>query len=98
MARREVLEVTCDRCGKTETQGKDDVTEALELEATFRGKKVSYEDLCARCRSAVDRYFGRIVKKEVTDVSKSPGVPQIEPKPKDEEQPKRRRFAIPGTR
>jgi len=31
MARREVLEVTCDRCKKTDLQSKDQVKEELEL-------------------------------------------------------------------
>ena len=64
MARREVLEVTCDRCKKTDLQSKDQVKEELELVATFHGKKVEFDDLCTKCRSAVEGYFNRMAKIE----------------------------------
>lgn len=63
MARREVVEVKCDRCSKVETQGKDVKTgDGPEFEGTMFGKKVIYEDLCLRCRDAVGGYFKRIAK------------------------------------
>ena len=64
MARREVIEVTCDRCDKKETQGKGEVTDgADELKVSFRGKEKTFADLCIRCRSAVESYFNKIAKK-----------------------------------
>jgi len=64
MARRDVIEVTCDRCGRVETQGSDDRGDTgPEVEVTYHGETYSFEDLCARCRSAVEGYFKRIAKK-----------------------------------
>lgn len=64
MARRDVVEVTCDRCGRTETQASNDKeVEGHEVTVTFHGETYSYEDLCKRCRLAVKGYFNRIAKK-----------------------------------
>jgi phage FluMu protein Com len=59
MARRQVLEIRCDRCKKVETQEIKPEEEKPEIELTvsFGGKSVEYEDLCNRCRSSIDRYF-----------------------------------------
>jgi hypothetical protein len=75
MARRQVLEVTCDRCKKTETQDIESVPEkGDELEVTFHGQKVKYGDLCKRCRSACENYFKSMTKQpdEEDDKSKEP--------------------------
>ncbi len=67
MARREVVEVTCDRCGKVETQSSDVAPKGEdakdEVLVIFHGEKASFEDLCKRCRSAVKGYYERIAKK-----------------------------------
>lgn len=65
MARRDVIEITCDRCGKTETQSSTEAPKqgAPEIQATFHDEKVTYNDLCKRCREAVKGYFTRITKK-----------------------------------
>lgn len=66
MARRQVVEVTCDRCNRTETQNTS--TEPMrsesgkELTLAFNGKVVEYEDLCTRCRGAVEGYANQITK------------------------------------
>lgn len=69
MARREVLEVTCDRCERVETQTKSEAKKpegvTLELKVNFRGEAAEYEDLCRRCRDAVGSYYAKIVKKVV---------------------------------
>jgi len=66
MARRQVIELACDRCGRVETQplkgdGKDE-RPRYELEVSFHGQEVKYEDLCRRCRSACENYFKNMTK------------------------------------
>lgn len=72
MARREVIEVTCDRCGKVETQTTSELRQDVssELAVTFHEETVSFGDLCRRCRVAVDGYFKKLVKK--AEEEKSP--------------------------
>lgn len=72
MARRQVVEITCDRCGKVETQATQQVTEELELMVEFRGQKIKYEDLCGRCRGAVENYF-KSMTKQLDEEDKSEG-------------------------
>lgn len=64
MARREVIEVTCDRCSKTETQEPSEAGKAYETEltVTFEGETAEYKDLCMRCRKACDGYFKSLTK------------------------------------
>lgn len=74
MARREVIEVTCDRCGRTEVQVKDEVSppDNREFEGSLftnsdgpqnlKNKVVFFDDLCKRCRRAVTNYFSKIHK------------------------------------
>jgi hypothetical protein len=70
MAKREVVEVTCDRCKKTETQGKDEgVTDGVEFEGALQVPgspklSIKYADLCRNCRRSVRNYFNRIAKVE----------------------------------
>jgi hypothetical protein len=68
MARREVIEVTCDRCERTETQAKDSMPKipdgGAELTLNFHGETVKYVDLCKRCRDAIKNYVGSITKKK----------------------------------
>ena len=71
MARREVLEIVCDRCQKKDLQTKEQLSEEPELVATFRGQKTEYKDLCIRCRDAVMGYFNRMTKR---DEEKKPDV------------------------
>lgn len=64
MGRREVIELECDRCGRVQTQGKDEVFdgEGAEFTFTFRGKTVAYTDLCKTCRGTISNYVDRISK------------------------------------
>jgi hypothetical protein len=82
MARRQVLEIQCDRCGKTETQeipkGDGDKAHEVELFVRFRGQEVKYSDLCLRCRGACEGYFQSITKtrEKTTEEEKEPEPPQ----------------------
>lgn len=69
MARSQVISIDCARCGKTETQQPGEVftppegsVPLPECTVTFRGKSVSYDDLCKSCREAVSNMFERISK------------------------------------
>ena len=66
MARREVIEVVCDRCTKKDLQDKKELSDEPEIEISLRGKVITYTDLCARCRDAVTSYVNRITKEEET--------------------------------
>jgi hypothetical protein len=65
MARRDVVEVTCDRCGRTETQTSTETPKggSPEFHGTFHGETHQFNDLCKRCRDAVKGYFERLCKK-----------------------------------
>lgn len=80
MARREVLEITCDRCGRTETQTSVETPKggSPEVEAKFHGEVVSFNDLCKRCREAVKGYFSRIKKEEVAQKAAPPAPVEVE--------------------
>lgn len=77
MARRDVIEITCDRCGRTETQSSTEAPKsgAPEIEGSFHGEKVCFNDLCKRCREAVKGYFSRISKK-ADDQAATPEAPE----------------------
>lgn len=72
MARREVVEVVCDRCNRTETQAPGSLPKTDGPEATFRfhGAVVDYNDLCRRCRDTLANYFSKITKVKEEDESK----------------------------
>jgi len=65
MARRDVVEVVCDRCGRKENQNVSELPSPAgpEFEATFSNEKTSFGDLCRRCRNAVRGYYARILCK-----------------------------------
>lgn len=65
MARREVVEITCDRCKKVETQATNarPKGDGPEFSGTLHGDAVKFEDMCKRCRDAVASYWNRIIKK-----------------------------------
>jgi len=73
MARREVIEITCDRCSRTETQPKvSEPVQSPELRVMFHGVSVEYSDLCIRCRSAVENYFKSMTKKQEEEKPQEP--------------------------
>jgi len=100
MARREVVEITCDRCSRTETQTSTEAPKggSPEFVGTFHGEKVSYDDLCKRCREAVSGYYSRIAKKADDQVvvapvvAPTPALPQSPNVTEVKEEPKRRSF------
>jgi len=85
MARRQVLELVCDRCGKTETQELSSQPKSegsKELEIKFHGETMSFEDLCHRCRRACVNYIKQLKmeteEKKTESVDSSP--PPVEEK------------------
>ena len=67
MARREVVEVTCDRCKRTDYQAPGDRPETgegstHEFQILLHDKKVEYVDLCKSCRKTLGNYFDKIIK------------------------------------
>lgn len=62
MARRQVLEIHCDRCGRLENQVPDSPVTEKEFSLTFRGNKVTFQDLCGSCRKSLANYVQRIAK------------------------------------
>jgi len=81
MARREVIEVICDRCSRTETQEPSEAGKAYETEltVTFEGETVEYKDLCMRCRKACDGYFKSLTKQSDKDEPDTAPVPESKP-------------------
>lgn len=77
MARKQVLEVICDRCKRVETQEFDQNPKAHsggdvdEMVLRFHSRTIKYGDLCIRCRKAVEGYIKQIAK-------------EVEPKPKED--------------
>lgn len=88
MARREVIEIICDRCKRVETQAPSSVPDkekvAQELIINFHGKKVVYDDLCRKCRKTVSNYYDKIIKapEEEEPTKKPEETPTPEPAPK----------------
>jgi len=74
MARRQVLEIRCDRCSKVETQDIKPGEEKPEvaLLVTFQGESVEYEDLCRRCQGAVEGYFKSMTLQSKKDEEEGP--------------------------
>ena len=72
MGRRKVVEIQCDRCGKTEVQTESEVQPegAREIICKFKGEEVSFADLCRRCRTTVENIFKRLKR----DVEEAPEV------------------------
>lgn len=94
MARRDVIEITCDRCGRTETQTTVEAPKGgvPEIDACFHGQKVAFNDLCKRCRDAVKGYFIRIGKK--TEDSAAPAATPLTPQ--DLRDTKKHGFVVGG--
>lgn len=82
MSRREVIEITCDRCGRTETQSSTEIPKSgsPEMDYTFHGVRVTFNDLCRRCRDAVTGYIARITRKMDDAVAVPPEETKDEPK------------------
>lgn len=57
MAREKVVKVKCDRCNRTELMQEVPNKEKPDFKASFLEKELVYEDLCYRCRSAIDKIW-----------------------------------------
>jgi hypothetical protein len=69
MARKQVIEIECARCGNKEYQkvegdpqnpAGDQVD--VDLVITFMGKTYQYDDLCSKCKNTCGNYVDNIVK------------------------------------
>lgn len=79
MARRQVVEIKCDRCQRVENQENTSVPAGVEdeLSVTFQGRTIKYHDLCKRCREACANYFKSLTK-QPEDEKKAPAAPTTE--------------------
>jgi len=67
VARQQVIEVNCSRCGNKEylpvTETKEGtVTASIALDLFFLGEAYQFEDLCSRCRKTCANYVKALVK------------------------------------
>lgn len=80
MARREVVEITCDRCSRTETQAPGTVPKrdgmVHEFTVNFHGQQMQYEDLCRRCRNTLSNYYDKIIKASKDEDEKEAPAPE----------------------
>jgi hypothetical protein len=70
MARREVIEIVCDRCSRTELVNPESYNTSMDLELYFgkpaegssntREVMVIFHDLCSSCNKSVRNYIGQI--------------------------------------
>ena len=76
MARKQVVEITCDRCQRVENQ--EVLTAAptdKELSVSFHGQFFEYQDLCRRCRDACGNYFRSITKQPEEEKAQAAPIP-----------------------
>lgn len=73
MARREVIEITCDRCGKVETQTKSEIWTGTTplFKGSFEDGEVSFTDLCKVCRRALTNLWARIKRESTEEEAKN---------------------------
>lgn len=64
MAKRQVLEIVCDRCDRKENQEipKVEAKAEPELNLVFGDQQIRYEDLCRKCRDAVKNMVEKLGK------------------------------------
>jgi len=103
MARRDVVEITCDRCNRVETQLTGEVARRddmkYELTASYHGETIQFEDLCHRCREAVKGYYNRIAKKaddQLPTPKESSDSPAPVPAPVELEEVQKKRSFLGG--
>jgi hypothetical protein len=62
MARREVIELLCDRCKRVETIPKTaPVEDNPHFMIQFGDKRVEYTDICSKCLKSLTNYFNYCV-------------------------------------
>ena len=69
MSRREVVEIVCDRCKRTDIRPPEEVQEDPVLSVTFKGETVTYDDLCRRCDDTLGNMFKRMVKQGPDEIN-----------------------------
>jgi len=60
VAKKNVIEIDCDRCGRIEHIDPETTKMAQGLELSFQGEKISWPDLCTGCHKAVGNYLKQI--------------------------------------
>lgn len=66
MGRQKVIQLTCDRCTRVEHRPITELQPQQDgpvFEASFRGKKVKYDDLCSGCEEIVKNHWEQIANK-----------------------------------
>lgn len=81
MARRQVVEIVCDRCTRTDIRKPEEMHDGAVVEITFKGETVKYEDLCRRCEDTIGNQFMRITKQKDEEPAKTPDGQQAPKKP-----------------
>lgn len=68
LGRQQVIQITCDRCTRVEHRpprpedDKPDGARRPVFVGEYKGKMVSFEDLCSGCEEIVSSRFGEIAK------------------------------------
>lgn len=57
MAREKVVKVRCDRCKRTELQPVVAEKVGADFDASFKGQRLVYEDLCLKCKETVENIW-----------------------------------------
>jgi len=74
MGRKVVVELKCDRCGRTEHSAPDGRTDNEPVfECIYKGKKLTFNDLCSGCVEVVATHVADIVRemKKVSPIRKN---------------------------
>jgi hypothetical protein len=62
MARAAVVQCRCDRCKRVELVPPGAPNKGADFDATFCGKRLVYEDLCQRCRAALETTWQELLE------------------------------------
>jgi hypothetical protein len=58
MARKAVVQVVCERCGREELQPVSDKAKTdTDFVASYKGQSLKYEDLCGYCKETLDNLW-----------------------------------------
>lgn len=75
MAKKNVIEVTCDRCARVEYIDPETTKLAGGLDLTFAGEKIAFPELCSRCGKAIANYIKQIKRAGKEEIEESPTSP-----------------------
>lgn len=80
MAREKVIKISCDRCKRTELVPAVADKVGPDFEASFKGQRLVYEDLCTRCRDTLQNIWTGLKEWErevkFTTIRNGPLVPE----------------------